>query len=305
MSSSPGGSSPALFQARGFPGCTWMLACYRFRVRSGSLNSWKPSREEPRLGPPWRVKRNWSARAAAAPGGHARFGKGRWLPGDQFAGGFARMLRARPGPRRSRRGLQRRELQVGADVPAADDALLAAVAQPQAQPQNAEAEEEQVAPSAPSASHNSMQSHLGTFGVELGERISRSMLTFLRLLEKARARQRGGLVCCGSSASPCAAMDNPRLVSSAARALVAGARGRVARRPPGWRGGPVGRPFGGRGAARLPCLLPSLFPSFLRSFRFSFLPTLLSSASIFHAECYVYPRFFLSRRYLCTSCPRT
>ena len=116
-------------------------------------------------------------------------------------------------------------------MPADDDALLAAVAQPQAQPQNAEAEEEQVAPSAPSASHNSMQSHLGTFGVELGEHISRSMLTFLRLLGRARARQLGGLVCCGSSASPCAAMDNPRLVSSAARALVAGARGRVARRP--------------------------------------------------------------------------
>ena len=46
-------------------------------------------------------------------------------------------------------------------------------------------------------------------------------------------------------------MDSPRLVSSAARArvLVAGAaRGRIARRP-GWQGGPVGRPFGGRGAA--------------------------------------------------------
>ena len=77
-------------------------------------------------------------------------------------------------------------VQVGADVPAADDALLAAVAQcdrargrgrrgrgrgnrgrrgrggSQAQPQNAEAEEEQVAPSAPPASHNSMQFYLDT-----------------------------------------------------------------------------------------------------------------------------------------------
>ena len=90
---------------------------------------------------------------------------------------------------------------------------------------------------------------LVVFGVELGGRISRSTLTFLRLLGRAKACQRAR---CGGSASACAAMDGPRLVSRGARArvLVAGAaRGRVARRPPGWRGGPVGRPFGGRGAA--------------------------------------------------------
>ena len=46
MSSSPGGSSPALFQARVFPRCTWMLACCR--------------RES------WRI-RNWSAVRSGCP----------------------------------------------------------------------------------------------------------------------------------------------------------------------------------------------------------------------------------------------
>ena len=83
---------------------------------------------------------------------------------------------------------------------------------------------------------------LVVFGVE-----RRSTLTFLRATA-------GALVRCGGSASACAAIDSPRLVSSAARARVfaGAARGRVARRPPGWRGGPVGRPFGPPPDSRLP-----------------------------------------------------
>ena len=46
MSSSPGGCSPALFQARVFPRCTWMLAC-----------CWRES---------WRI-RNWSAVRSGCP----------------------------------------------------------------------------------------------------------------------------------------------------------------------------------------------------------------------------------------------
>ena len=93
---------------------------------------------------------------------------------------------------------------------------------------------------------------LVVFGVELGGRISRSTLTFLRLLGRARARQRAPWCVAGAQQALVrrwTVLASLAALRAHACSMLGAARGRVARRPPGWRGGLVGRPFGGRGSA--------------------------------------------------------